>query len=98
MQTLLLKPHDLKRSAASGDDNNPVLKLWDLRSSTTLPLATLAGHTEGVLSVAWCPFGETKTKETTHRAPLAHFINRPAACFFLGGGGGVRLFGGGGVI
>lgn len=32
-----------------------MLKLWDLRSSTTLPLATLQGHTEGILSVAWCP-------------------------------------------
>lgn len=41
---------------ASGDDKNPVLKLWDLRSSTSLPLATLqGGHTEGVLSVSWCP-------------------------------------------
>eukprot|EP00953_Heterococcus_sp_UTEX-ZZ885_P041552 21197-Heterococcus_DN1.PRE.2 len=40
---------------ASGDDNNPVLKLWDLRSSTSLPLATLQGHTQGILSVAWCP-------------------------------------------
>lgn len=40
---------------ASGDDRNPVLKLWDLRSSTSLPLATLQGHTEGVLSVSWCP-------------------------------------------
>lgn len=40
---------------ASGDDKNPVLKLWDLRSSTSLPLATLSGHTEGILSVSWCP-------------------------------------------
>lgn len=40
---------------ASGDDKNPVLKLWDLRSSTSLPLATLPGHTEGILSVSWCP-------------------------------------------
>jgi WD40 repeat protein len=40
---------------ASGDDKNPVLKLWDLRSSTSLPLATLQGHTEGILSVSWCP-------------------------------------------
>lgn len=41
---------------ASGDDKNPVLKLWDLRSSTSLPLATLqGGHTEGVLSISWCP-------------------------------------------
>ncbi|KAJ1425674.1 hypothetical protein B484DRAFT_451002 [Ochromonadaceae sp. CCMP2298] len=40
---------------ASGDDKNPVLKLWDLRSSTSLPLATLSGHKEGLLSVSWCP-------------------------------------------
>jgi protein transport protein SEC31 len=40
---------------ASGDDRNPVLKYWDLRSSTSLPLATLKGHTEGILSVSWCP-------------------------------------------
>lgn len=40
---------------ASGDDKNPVLKLWDLRSSTSLPLATLQGHKEGILSVSWCP-------------------------------------------
>lgn len=38
---------------ASGDDKNPVLKLWDLRSSTSLPLATLQGHTEGILSISW---------------------------------------------
>lgn len=40
---------------ASGDDKNPVLKLWDLRSSTSLPLATLSGHSEGILSCSWCP-------------------------------------------
>ena len=40
---------------AGGDDKNPVIKLWDLRSSTSLPLATLQGHTQGVLSVSWCP-------------------------------------------
>ncbi len=39
---------------ASGEDKNPVIKLWDLRSSTTVPLATLHGHTEGVLSLSWC--------------------------------------------
>lgn len=44
---------------ASGDDKNPVLKLWDLRSSTSLPLATLQGHTEGVLSLSWCPNDST---------------------------------------
>lgn len=40
---------------ASGDDKNPVLKLWDLRSSTSLPMATLSAHTQGVLSCSWCP-------------------------------------------
>lgn len=40
---------------ASADDRNPVIKLWDLRSSTSMPLATLAGHTKGILSMAWCP-------------------------------------------
>jgi protein transport protein SEC31 len=44
---------------ASGDDKNPVLKLWDLRSSTSLPLATLQGHSEGILSVSWCPSDPT---------------------------------------
>jgi protein transport protein SEC31 len=43
---------------ASADDGNPVLKLWDLRASTSMPLATLAGHTQGILSVAWCPHDE----------------------------------------
>lgn len=40
---------------ASGDDRNPVMKLWDLRSSTSIPLATLQGHTQGILSIGWCP-------------------------------------------
>ena len=44
---------------ASGEDKNPVIKLWDLRSSTSVPLATLQGHTEGILSVSWCPFDTT---------------------------------------
>lgn len=44
---------------ASADDHNPVLKLWDLRASTTMPLATLEGHSQGVLSVAWCPHDES---------------------------------------
>ena len=35
---------------AMGDDQNPVIRLWDLRSSVTVPLGTLSGHTAGVLS------------------------------------------------
>ena len=44
---------------ASSDDRNPVLKLWDLRSSTTVPLTTLQGHQQGILSMAWCPHDES---------------------------------------
>lgn len=43
---------------ASSDDSNPVIKLWDLRASTTMPLAVLKGemgHNQGVLGVDWCP-------------------------------------------
>lgn len=43
---------------ASADDRNPVIKLWDLRSSTSMPLATLSGHTKGILGLAWCPHDE----------------------------------------
>ena len=44
---------------ASGDDRNPLVKLWDLRASTTMPLATLSGHSQGILSLAWCPYDDT---------------------------------------
>ncbi|GMI36564.1 hypothetical protein TeGR_g1981 [Tetraparma gracilis] len=40
---------------ATGSDADPVLKLWDLRSSTTMPLATLQGHTGGILAADWNP-------------------------------------------
>ncbi|MGK3733863.1 MAG: protein transport protein SEC31 [Bacillariaceae sp.] len=43
---------------ASGDDRNPVIKLWDLRASTSMPLATLTGHSQGILSMSWCPHDE----------------------------------------
>ena len=36
---------------SSGDDKNPVLKLWDLRSSTSLPLATLQGENRTIVQV-----------------------------------------------
>lgn len=44
---------------ASADDRNPVLKLWDLRASTSMPLATLSGHSQGILSLAWCPHDDS---------------------------------------
>jgi len=44
---------------ASSDDRSPVLKLWDLRASMSMPLATLEGHTQGILSLAWCPHDES---------------------------------------
>lgn len=44
---------------ASADDRNPILKLWDLRASTSMPLATLQGHSQGILSFDWCPHDDT---------------------------------------
>jgi len=44
---------------ASVDDRNPLLKLWDLRASTTMPLATLQGHSQGILGLAWCPHDDS---------------------------------------
>jgi len=44
---------------ASSDDRFPIMKLWDLRASTSVPLATLEGHTAGVLSLDWCPHDAT---------------------------------------
>lgn len=41
-------------ATASGDDA-AIIRLWDLRSSTTMPLGTLRGHAQGVLSMSWCP-------------------------------------------
>ncbi|KAL3921916.1 MAG: hypothetical protein SGARI_006571 [Bacillariaceae sp.] len=43
---------------ASADDRNPVIKVWHLSTSTSMPLATLSGHTQGILSMAWCPHDE----------------------------------------
>jgi len=45
----------LQLVTAMGDDSNPVINMWDLRSSTTMPLAQLQGHTQGILSMSWCP-------------------------------------------
>ena len=44
---------------ASSDDRNPVLKLWDLRTSTSVPLATMGGHSEGILGMHWCPHDDS---------------------------------------
>lgn len=40
---------------ASGDDQRPVIRMWDLRSSTSTPLVELQGHDAGILSLSWCP-------------------------------------------
>jgi protein transport protein SEC31 len=44
---------------ASGDDRNPVLRLWDLGTSTTVPLGTLIGHSAGIFCAAWCPHDDS---------------------------------------
>jgi protein transport protein SEC31 len=45
----------LQIATASGDDQHPSVKLWDLRNSTSTPLAEFHEHTAGVLSMSWCP-------------------------------------------
>lgn len=42
-------------ATASGDDHRPVVKLWDLRNSTSTPVAEFHDHSAGVLSLSWCP-------------------------------------------
>lgn len=44
---------------ASGDDRNPVIKVWDLGASTSMPLTTMTGHQAGILSTSWCPHDDT---------------------------------------
>jgi protein transport protein SEC31 len=44
---------------ASLDDRNPIIKLWDLRASTSMPLASLRGHSQGILCLDWCPHDDT---------------------------------------
>jgi protein transport protein SEC31 len=44
---------------ASGDDRNPVMKVWDLGASTSMPLMTLTGHRAGILKTSWCPHDDT---------------------------------------
>ncbi|XP_057523798.1 protein transport protein SEC31 homolog B isoform X2 [Amaranthus tricolor] len=39
---------------ASDDDSSPSLKLWDMRN-TMSPVREFAGHSKGVISMAWCP-------------------------------------------
>jgi protein transport protein SEC31 len=44
---------------ASGDDRNPVIRLWDLGTSTTVPFGTLMGHTAGIFHAAYCPHDDS---------------------------------------
>ncbi len=44
----------LQIATASGDDQRPVVKLWDLRNSSSTPLAEFHDHSAGVLSLSWC--------------------------------------------
>lgn len=53
---------------ASDDDTKPVMRLWDLRKSTTVPMFELGnntaaqgdipGHSLGIVSLDWCPYDE----------------------------------------
>lgn len=44
---------------ASADDRTPVLRVWDLGASTSVPLMTLSGHSAGLFRAAWCPHDDT---------------------------------------
>jgi protein transport protein SEC31 len=46
--------------SASADDRNPVLRVWDLGASTSMPVTQLqGGHGGGLFKVAWCPHDES---------------------------------------
>ena len=53
---------------ASADDRNPVIKVWDLAASTSMPVQQMAGHQGGILQVSWCPHDDslllTTSKDT----------------------------------
>ena len=50
----------LQLVTASADDRNPVLKVWDLGASTTVPLATLSGgHSAGLFGATFCPHDDS---------------------------------------
>lgn len=44
---------------ASADDRNPVIKVWDLAASTSMPVQQMAGHQGGILQLSWCPHDDT---------------------------------------
>jgi protein transport protein SEC31 len=39
---------------ATDDDSRPVIRLWDLRNSSSY-VSELKGHTKGISSLSWCP-------------------------------------------
>jgi protein transport protein SEC31 len=68
-----------------GDDTNPVINMYDLRSSTTMPLSQLVGHQQGILSMSWCPAdtslllscgkdGHTYLWDLYERRPVYEFV------------------------
>ncbi|CAK9113493.1 Protein transport protein SEC31 [Durusdinium trenchii] len=69
---------------ASNDDRDPVLRLWDVRSSTTNPLCEYRGHTGGIFSVAWCPSDPTFVVSCAkdNRTLLWDLMNGKAVCEF----------------
>ncbi|KAL7579856.1 hypothetical protein ACA910_004868 [Epithemia clementina (nom. ined.)] len=44
---------------ASADDRNPVIKVWDLAASTSMPVQQMSGHQGGILQISWCPHDDT---------------------------------------
>ncbi|KAF0718241.1 Aste57867_1810 [Aphanomyces stellatus] len=60
--------------------HSPVIRVWDLRASNTVPLVELYGHLDGsgILSVAWCPHdsGLLVSTGTDNRTLLWDLKNR----------------------
>ena len=88
----------LQLITAMGDDTNPVINMWDLRSSTTVPLAQLQGHQQGILSMSWCPTdtslllscgkdNHTFLWDLYERRPVYEFVNETTAAPAGGFGG-----------
>lgn len=45
----------LQLIAATDDGAASCMRLFDLRSSKTTPLAEFLGHSNGIFAISWCP-------------------------------------------
>lgn len=50
---------------ASADDRNPVIKLWDLAASTSMPVSQMVGHQGAIFKLSWCPHDDSLLLSTS---------------------------------